>query len=85
MNFNIETLRQLGTSFDIVPTNYVFPKFDLVQFRFPKSKKRRIRDKFRKDGKNYRIVEIEQMMVVGNIIYVNYKSFENLKNKFKQL
>ena len=56
-------------------------KSDLIgenkQFRFPRSKKRRIREKWAKNDKNYRV--IPKIYRIGDVIYCHSIFYEELK------
>lgn len=47
------------------------PQFKIVQFRFPKTKRKRIQKKWRKNRANFRQVKINQVIMFGNIIIGN--------------
>lgn len=51
-------------------------KRELYQFRFPKSKKKRIRKKWSKDMKNYRNRESMVLDKENNILYVTKRQYE---------
>lgn len=51
------------------------------QFRFPKSKKVRIRKKWQKRNYNYRMTEVHRVITIFDRMIVSSKIFEKLKNK----
>lgn len=53
------------------------------QVRYPKSKKRRIRNKWKKDRRNYREKEEHNMIQIGNVLYVTKKVYEEINNVIK--
>ena len=53
------------------------------QVRFPKSKRKRIRKKWRKDSRNWAMVETVAMMVVNGQHYVSPKIFATLQRTLK--
>jgi len=54
-----------------------------VQYRFPKSKRRRIRKKWSKDSKNWRIVPDDTIYIMGNRAICHPKMLIELKNHSK--
>lgn len=50
----------------------------LVQFRFPKSKKKRINNKWKKKPENYRMQKSHKLVIIDNCVYVNSKAFKNI-------
>lgn len=55
------------------------------QFRFPKSKKKRIRKKWSKRPENFHTVQVlgERVTKVGDTLFVGPKTLEALKNLIK--
>ena len=49
------------------------------QFRFPKSKKLRIRKKWMKRENNFRLKEVHNILKLGNLLIVSTKFYEKLK------
>ena len=49
------------------------------QYRFPKSKKKRIRKKWKNRGENYRMEETHTAFKVGNTLVVSSKIYSKLK------
>jgi len=45
-----------------------FAMRDKIQFRFPRSKKKRIRKKWAKQNKNYKFIPKQEMLIMGNQI-----------------
>jgi hypothetical protein len=54
------------------------------QFRFPKSKKRRIRDRWRKDPANWRTKKVCMMLRIGNTIHACDKIIEEMKKNVRK-
>lgn len=66
----------------VVINNLACERNEFIQFRFPKSKKKRIRKKWSKQDKNFRM-EVTQHFVhdqIRNIIYVSSKTYDKMKN-----
>ena len=55
-------------------------KKERIQYRFPKSKKKRIRRKWFKRPGNWKIVEKEMAVKIEGKIYVSPKMFQKLKD-----
>jgi hypothetical protein len=55
------------------------PEYSTTQFRFPKSKKVRIRNKWSKNKSNFKTIEIERFFKFEDKIIVSPKTFEKLK------
>ncbi len=56
----------------------------LTQYRFPKSKKSRIRKKWKKQNKNHRVQDHERIIKIDNTIIVStrvYKQLQELPQK----
>lgn len=51
------------------------------QFRFPKSKKSRIRKKWRKKNSNFKMVEVHRVIRIFDRMIVSSKIYEKLKTK----
>ncbi len=51
--------------------NPYLPLFEVVQFRFPKTKKKRIQKKWAKQTHNFRQVPVNNAYVVGNTIIIH--------------
>ena len=49
------------------------------QYRFPKSKKVRIRKKWAKRPINFKMMEVHKVITMGRKMYVSTKTFEKLK------
>ncbi len=54
---------------------------DYVQYRFPKSKKKRIRLKWFKNRDNWRTETVDKVFCIGNEMLVSSKIFEKLKQE----
>lgn len=66
----------------IVPSRVLVPHLESAQFRFPKSKKVRIRKKWSKNFANYHMVSKEPGVVMGNTVYVSEATFDLLKENY---
>lgn len=51
-----------------------------IQFKFPKSKKKRIVKKFSKNPDNYKIIVKHSVFKLGETLYVSTKMSEQLKS-----
>ena len=65
--------------FEIIANRLIVPKKEFKQFRFPKSKKFRIRKKWAKRLCNYRIMKTEVAIKHGNKVYVSPETYERIK------
>jgi hypothetical protein len=54
---------------------------DYKQIRFPKSKKKRIRKKWRKNNNNYGLVELHRTIVIDKKMYVSSGIYNKLSQK----
>ena len=62
----------------IVSSHYMA---DRVQFRFPRSKKRRIRRKWAKRPENYKTVPWDKAWLIGGTVYMHPIMVEKLKRE----
>lgn len=53
------------------------------QYRFPKSKKKRIRNKWRKRNNNFRNEEVHKAPIMGNDCFVSQKIYDELVKNTK--
>lgn len=53
---------------------------ELVQIKFPKSKKKRIRDKWKKRKDNFKLKQVERVFKVEDKLIVSSKAYEILNN-----
>ncbi len=53
---------------------------ELVQFRFPKRKSKRIRKKWTKNSANYRLIEKHRAVLYEGKMYMSEKLFSQYKN-----
>lgn len=55
------------------------------QYRFPKSKKKRIRKKWSKQGKNFRMQDIHRMIVMKEErkVFVSQKVYDKLRERWQ--
>ena len=61
----------------------LFP--ELKQVKFPKSKKKRIISKWKKNKKNFKTVMVEKFLIIGNNILLREDTYFKLKEHYKQL
>jgi len=66
----------------IIESNHL-PKFEMKQYRFPKSKSLRIKKKYRKDTSNFRQVPINPSYIIGNTIVVSPEMAQQLRKEFR--
>ena len=87
----VEFLTEIVNSLNIkpVPLNIILNNARLQsvynQFRFPKSKKKRIKNKWKKNINNWKYTETVLKDKDQNVFYVSNKLFNDLKNKYKHL
>lgn len=55
-----------------------------VQFRFPRSKKKRIKRKWQKDKRNFRI-ESNQAIIAGDKIFVSPEVYQAIRDKYPEM
>lgn len=66
-----------------VVVSQFLPRFKLVQFRFPRSKKKRIRKKWSKQERNFKLVKHEAAAWrVGDTLYVHPTTYIRLKEMY---
>ena len=59
------------------------PRFKLVQFRFPKTKRRRIQKKWTKKDSNFKQVKSPTMLRYGNTIIIHPEDLQILKSQLE--
>lgn len=74
--FNMASLMPIG--YTVVVDNRMCTNY-WEQYRFPKSKKRRIRNKWEKNAKNFRMRETEYASMEGHNILVGPRTYKLLK------
>lgn len=57
---------------------------DYKQYRFPKSKKKRIRAKWTKNKQNFRFEESDRVICIGDTVYMSQKQYDKFSKKLKQ-
>ena len=68
---------------DIIVADHMFPR-GLYQFRFPKSKRKRIRKKWRKNLDNWRLKPLEsQYIVIDDRLVTNSIGYATLRKRLK--
>lgn len=73
-----ENIRLAGVEVYIVPD-----QFRSEQFRYPRSKRRRIRKKWRRDPANWRLVPMRQSLRMGNRLLVDRRTYDDLMAQIK--
>jgi hypothetical protein len=69
----------------IVVNDLTCISYESKQFRFPKSKKTRIRNKWKKRKENYRIEKVHRAIKINDIMFVSSKIYEQILNSEKVL
>lgn len=69
--------------FNVIEDKNLSPDSKRIQFKFPKSKKKRIRKKWLKRNENYKTIETERFIKFDNTIIVSTKSYNKLKKLLK--
>lgn len=64
----------------VVVNNYIRPYYKTYQFRFPISKKKRIRSKWSKRRINFKTVLVDNCYMIGNTIVVSQKQYDMLNS-----
>lgn len=62
-----------------VIASHLMCEWDLVQWRFPRSKKRRIRKKWAKDKRNWRSVMVPTAVLLGGVMFAHPSIVEKLR------
>jgi hypothetical protein len=57
--------------------------YESKQFRFPKSKKVRIRNKWKKRRENYRVEKVHRAIKINDTMFVSSKIYEQILNSEK--
>ncbi len=68
---------------DVIKTDNVPSEYRLIQVRFPKTKRKRIRKKWAKRRKNFEYKEVPKFYRIGNKVYLKPKFYEWFLNKMK--
>lgn len=68
---------------EIIPTEHLTPTVINTWTRKPRSKKRRIRDKWRKDPKNYELVVSYPTCRVGNMVFMHPEAVAKIRHKLQ--
>lgn len=64
-----------------VPTSSPFCVSEWAQFRFPRSKRRRIRAKWRKDRRNWKRIPTGEVYQIGDTLYMHPDMMAKLAEK----
>jgi len=67
----------------IIPFYSMVCDYKFLQYRFPKSKKRRIRKKWSKKKTNYKHIEQPHLAIIYGKIYANKPAYNLLKKHFE--
>ena len=70
---------------DVIVNDRITEFYEKVQFRFPKSKKRRIRKKWKKRPENFRMEKRNRVLKLGRQMFVHSLMFEQIKNEYKTI
>lgn len=62
----------------IVENKWLTPQLERKQFRFPKSKKKRIRAKWAKRRENWKTIEKDVFYVKDNTIFLSSKNYKQV-------
>lgn len=65
----------------VVECRWLQSTIALVQFRFPKSKKLRIKKKWRKQSKNFKKVERGGIIKADGVLYASSEIFSRIKTE----
>jgi len=76
------SLQFRGTSFYLVVNDLICITQELIQFRFPKSKKKRIRNKWSKRMDNFKMQQVDRVLSYGRNIYVSQKMYDAIESGF---
>jgi hypothetical protein len=68
--------------YEIIESPFLRPTQERKQYRFPKSKKVRIRKKWSKQPRNLRYETTDKMIVIRNKIFLSTCSFNNFLSKY---
>lgn len=81
----IQTIKDsmLSFSYPIVANDLMGTEMKYVQYRFPRSKKKRIREKWAKQGKNYKYRTFQRAVYYNNTLYVSKAVFNRLMEETK--
>lgn len=64
---------------EVIVSNYMCITQEFKQYRFPVSKKKRIRNKWtRKKSRNWRLTEVHRAIIVGNKMFVSQKIYDEM-------
>lgn len=69
----------MKNGFEVIVNDFACITVEGIQYRFPVSKKKRIRKKWKKRGSNYKMVGVHKGFQIGNKLYVSQKIFDKLK------
>lgn len=69
----------------IMVNPFIQSRTERKQVRFPTSKKKRIRNKWKKDSNNFKTKEVEDTIKMGNKLYVSQKTYDRLLQEIKDI
>lgn len=62
----------------VVINNIIQPYYKSVQFKFPKSKKKRIRAKWRKRSDNFKLIYVDDFFYCDGVLFMNQQQFDKV-------
>lgn len=77
--YNISNLFNLPFGFNVVINDLACVTKEMKQFKFPKTKKVRIRNKWKKRNINFRLSDVHRAIKIGNQLHLSSFIFEKLK------
>jgi len=76
----MKTLGIIQNGYQIKINDMACITWEFKQYRFPKQKSHRRTKKWAKNKRNFRSERVHQVVLMGNVIFVSSKMFEDLKN-----
>lgn len=68
-----------GVTVEVIINDIACISQELLQYRYPKTKKARIRKKWAKNKNNYRLQDVHKAITIGRTVLVSTKIFEKIK------
>ena len=65
-----------GIKVNVYPSDILCVTYQRKQFKFPKTRKMRIRKKWRKDERNFKVIENHKMARIGNDVFLSKKQYD---------
>jgi len=74
----------MNIGIDVIINDYACIQRELVQFRFPSSKKKRIRKKWKKRRENYRMTDVHKCLFIKatNTMMVSTEIYNKIEKHF---